>query len=749
MDYSKVNNIKVDGNNNIIIVDASGNQIDIVNVLSDFEKVKHLMNELSASLRTSFIQQIALINNIFGVKPQNFGALFPLDHNFITIRKNELSNLLDCLENNQIVAVFGKIGSGKSYLLSHVFKNFRYQYDHVGWFNYNHSLFHTLVEQYTASYFELNANDNEIYRKSVIILNEINNRYGKKLIIISNINKSLSNNEIDFLSYFTNSRIIISVSEECKQFTTIHCKPLSAQQIKGLLDSVSNASLLPVDFLHKIEPNAFCISLLSKSLENDDIKTAQKKLGALIKFLANEKSENKVTAFIVAVYNTFPLSAAERWLLIQFVALPIQFYDIDDLKNCFQMAEDSINLSEIESFSAYVSKFENGIETRCNLVQLLSKLLNSGWIEKYDDYYKLNQIVSESVKDKLNIKPSDIQEIIGSVFSSYYLNDIGEQYFNLPIKEIPEAQKTAVFIAYASRVLELIQLSDYNHEVLDLAYKLVSSFFEQHDFDLSRKYCELCLAHIEKIEPNSIYHANFIFKLSRIYHKYGNFVKVIELLKDCLPIYTRYYGDNSFFEGVIYSEIGIAYSKTEQHWDALIFKKKALEIMENHTDSLNLCVLLDNLAVSLINLYQLDEALKVQIRALDLCMGISDLEISREVIDYHQAQILGNLSNTYTELQDYERALEYGHKSIAIYLSILEPNHFAIGISYDNLGGIYHFLLDYNKAIEYRLKSLAILELILPPKHPDLIKLYKNIMDTYIDMNQPENAKPFELKFMA
>jgi hypothetical protein len=112
MDYSKVKNIKVDGNNNIIIVDASGNQIDIVNVLSDFEKVKHLMNELSASLRTSFIQQIALINNKFGVKPQNFGALFPLDHNFITIRKNELSNLLDCLENNQIVAVFGKIGSG-------------------------------------------------------------------------------------------------------------------------------------------------------------------------------------------------------------------------------------------------------------------------------------------------------------------------------------------------------------------------------------------------------------------------------------------------------------------------------------------------------------------------------------------------------------------------------------------------------------------------------------------------------------
>jgi tetratricopeptide (TPR) repeat protein len=86
----------------------------------------------------------------------------------------------------------------------------------------------------------------------------------------------------------------------------------------------------------------------------------------------------------------------------------------------------------------------------------------------------------------------------------------------------------------------------------------------------------------------------------------------------------------------------------------------------------------------------------------------------------------GQLSFLYNELglalkkaAQYDKALEYYQKSLAIDLKQLGPGHPSVATSYNNMAGVYYAKKDLAKAKEYMGKAYAILLKKLGPNHPN------------------------------
>ena len=56
----------------------------------------------------------------------------------------------------------------------------------------------------------------------------------------------------------------------------------------------------------------------------------------------------------------------------------------------------------------------------------------------------------------------------------------------------------------------------------------------------------------------------------------------------------------------------------------------------------------------------------------------------------------------------YDKALEFCHKALAIYLVKLGKDHPNVAKTYNNIGNVHHSKAEYDKALEFYNKSLAI-----------------------------------------
>ena len=88
---------------------------------------------------------------------------------------------------------------------------------------------------------------------------------------------------------------------------------------------------------------------------------------------------------------------------------------------------------------------------------------------------------------------------------------------------------------------------------------------------------------------------------------------------------------------------------------------------------------------------------------------------------YHQ---LGMIKN---RLGEYEEAIQFYEKSLAIKQQSLPPHHPDFASSYNNIGAVYFNMDDYPKALSSYEKALAIRQQSLSSNHPDLASSYNNI----------------------
>ncbi|CAF1023400.1 unnamed protein product [Adineta steineri] len=104
------------------------------------------------------------------------------------------------------------------------------------------------------------------------------------------------------------------------------------------------------------------------------------------------------------------------------------------------------------------------------------------------------------------------------------------------------------------------------------------------------------------------------------------------------------------------------------------------------------------------------------------------------------AESYSNIGVVYDNMGDYPKALSFYEKALAIRQQSLPSNHPDLGGSYNNIGTVYDEMGDYPKALSSHEKALAIRQQSLPSNHPDLGASYNNTGSVYMNMGDYSKA---------
>ena len=138
-----------------------------------------------------------------------------------------------------------------------------------------------------------------------------------------------------------------------------------------------------------------------------------------------------------------------------------------------------------------------------------------------------------------------------------------------------------------------------------------------------------------------------------------------------------------------------------------------------------------------------DKALEYYSKALAIKEKVLGLEHPDTATFY------GNIGAVYYNLGDYDKALEYYFKALAIREKVLGKEHPSTATSYNNIGLVYDNLGDYDKALEYYFKALAICEKVLGPEHPSTATSYGNIGAVYYKLGDYDKALEYFSKALV
>ncbi|CAF1076303.1 unnamed protein product [Adineta steineri] len=98
------------------------------------------------------------------------------------------------------------------------------------------------------------------------------------------------------------------------------------------------------------------------------------------------------------------------------------------------------------------------------------------------------------------------------------------------------------------------------------------------------------------------------------------------------------------------------------------------------------------------------------------------------------------IGSAYESMGDYPKALAAHEKALTIRQHSLPSNHLDLAASCKNIGNVYHSMGDYPKSLSYYEKSLAIYQKTLPPHHINLVTSYMGIGNAHYSMNDYPKA---------
>ena len=134
---------------------------------------------------------------------------------------------------------------------------------------------------------------------------------------------------------------------------------------------------------------------------------------------------------------------------------------------------------------------------------------------------------------------------------------------------------------------------------------------------------------------------------------------------------------------------------------------------------------------------------------IEVCIGVCTYlqldDTAQEII----ASLYDLGGRGFYSLGNYEKALEWYEKALAIREKVLGEEHPDTASTYNNMATTFEKQHKYEKALDLYEKALAIREKVLGEEHPDTATIYNNMALTYDYRGSPEKALEWYEKALA
>jgi len=383
------NAIKIDGNQNIVVQDAGHATItihaadyaglaqflktattelkqDLLNVLEQHkgQTFTHVKNMVAGSIEAGgnvhigddihiHIRDEAQIPSVSYYDFSN--DVFSFDDKAEFLRQSDYDNIVHLLDEHKVVVVVGKQGYGKTFLLRRLYNQLKPTYQAGAFINFKTSIYNA-INELRIEITDVRFNDWALQDKAkYIIINKVNNAGKSMLLVFSNV-QDIDLEEIELLQLAKGCKIVLSSTTKLEGLANYELKPYNFEQLKMLAQNMaSKFSVETAKILEELGNNSFFACLLEKNIHTDDFRKAKSHIDTIIHQI--KQSENPQVKLTEAILDINPLSAEEKWLLMQFTVLPLKQYDYDDM--ALLLVKDEFLLTDFEyEYQAFLSQLE-------------------------------------------------------------------------------------------------------------------------------------------------------------------------------------------------------------------------------------------------------------------------------------------------------------------------------------------------------------------------------------------------------
>jgi tetratricopeptide (TPR) repeat protein len=307
---------------------------------------------------------------------------------------------------------------------------------------------------------------------------------------------------------------------------------------------------------------------------------------------------------------------------------------------------------------------------------------------------------------------------------------VGDMYFQLnKYKEAIESWKKALDIR--------IQLFGMNgNDVISMRSHIGQMLAD------SQESLENRMKKLNENQEKPIDVANDYIRIGNAYSDRMDWSKAIVFIKKALEIVLEVWGDNYIGVINIYLPLGRLYRKLGNDKEALIFFKKDLEIrvQVEGEDAINVASTYVEIGAAFFDLKEYEKALDNFQNALKICVKV--LNQNHINIAYYHYYI----GRTYYELEQPYEALASCQMSLEIKIERLGQNHIGVASDYTCIAKTYERLENYQEALVPWLKVLEIKIEIWGQDYRTIGVDYSKIAEIYEKLENYEKALEFHNK---
>lgn len=709
-----------------------------------------------------------------------------LENDFLG-RMEELSQLRNKLEStSRLVLMNGLGGIGKTTLATAYIHKYGSCYDHLVWIDRGEDLISSVALNAELAH-HLNfpiEKEEELEIRFRQILRKLHALSGNNLFIIDNAQEQVAQKTIyEALPGSPHWKVLLTSRLKLNGFDCFPLQTLSLTDSKTLFKKYFKGDFSDDDLeglLKGIGFHTLTVELLAKLLDKLNNLVSIPQLVEILekrqlddpdlqeKIWARYSGEERGVYFhLMKAFQLAGLSEKEKWILKQFVVLPVERYAVATLAELIQEQPFALN------------KTLNGLAVK-------------GWLSLFEDKtFSIHRLIRQVVEYQLSPSFYDAEALIEAMIvktsADLYVNPLTanapwlkyaaaiERFFNREEHE----KLTDLRENIGSIYIELGQYSEaleYGQKVIGFKEKMLS----EDRLGLANSYKQLAAMHcglgqyaeakqfqektiaieevvLHKHHPDL---ADSYGGLAEIYLYLGQFLEAIEFQKKAIAIQEEVLEANHPMLAHSYHNLGCMYrdlwrftdtlsseekapERTEDELvEAASFQKKAIAIGEavfepNHP---KLAIFYGAISNTFQHLKLYAQAVEYQNRALTIREAILDKHHPHQAYSYNNAALL------YRDLKQYSQALMLQNKAVAILEMAFEPNHPHLCNSYFVLSTIYEASGDYPEALRFLGKAITILETDVKPNHLRLIRAYNLMTNIQRALGQNAEAKEFEVK---